>query len=132
MRPVIMRARTNLRSRLRSACLLVVAIAIAGGATIAALAGARRTDTAVDRFIAYEKPEQGGVFADSALYPQIERLPEVEASTQLARFGFVPVDAAGRPRLETNLGAIGVSNFDLGRPIIVSGRLPQVDRVDEV
>jgi hypothetical protein len=132
MRPIIMRARTNLRSRPRSAFLLVVAIAIAGGATIAAIAGARRTDTAVDRFIAYEKPEQGGVFADSTLYRQIARLPEVESSARIARFGFLPVDASGRPQIESNLGAIGVDNFDIGRPIIVAGRLPNADRVDEV
>jgi putative ABC transport system permease protein len=50
----------------------------------------------------------------------------------MARFGLLPVDANGRPQTEGNLGAIGVSNFDLGRPIIVSGRLPQADRVDEV
>jgi ABC-type lipoprotein release transport system permease subunit len=132
MRSVIMRARANLRSRLRSACLLIVAIAIAGGATIAALAGARRTDTAVDRFIAYEKPEQGGVFADPSLYPQIARLPEVEASTRLGRFGLLPVDDHDRPVQNDNLGAIGVSNFGVGRPIITAGRIPLVDGVDEV
>jgi putative ABC transport system permease protein len=132
MRPVIMRARTNLRSRVRSACLLILAIAIAGGATIAALAGARRTDTAVDRFVAYEKPEQGGVIADPALYPQITRLPTVESGTQLARFGFLPVDADGRPQPDNNLGAIGVDSFDAGRPMLVSGQLPRTDRVDEV
>jgi len=132
MRPVIMRARTNLRSRLRGASLLILAIAIAGGATIATIAGARRTDTAVARFLAYEKPQEGAVFTDSAFYPQIARLPEVESSTRVARFGFVPTDDHWRPDTESNLGAIGVDSFDAGRPIVVAGRLPSADRVDEV
>lgn len=132
MRPVLMRARTNLRSRLRSVCLLTLAIAIAGGATIAAIAGARRTDTAVDRFLTYEKPQQGGVFADPTLYPEIARLPAVESSTQLARFGFVPLRADGGYDEKSNLGAIGVDNFSSGRPIVVSGRLPNPARAAEI
>jgi ABC-type lipoprotein release transport system permease subunit len=132
MRVVFMRAGTNLRSRVRSSCLLIVAIAIAGGATIAALAGARRTDTAVDRFVAYEKPQQGGVQADVALYPDIRRLPEVESSAELTRFGFLPIDGNGRPETDSNLGAIGVDSFGSGRPLVVAGRMPRVDRIDEV
>ncbi len=64
MGAVSTRVRTELRRRARSAVLLVLAIAIAGGATLAAFAGARRTESAVDRFVAYSQPAQGVIIGD--------------------------------------------------------------------
>jgi len=131
MGAVAFRARTDLRTKVRWALLLIVAIGIAGGASLTALAGARRTDTAVDRFVAYSRPTNGGVIANPALYPRIARLPGIQYSQVGARFGMVRVDAGNRPLRNNVLGAVAVADFGPGRPIILSGRIPRADRVDE-
>src|SRR6478752_998459 len=108
------RARAELRRRLRSAVLLVLAIGIAAGATMAAFAGARRTETAVDRFVAYSKPGQGIILGDSASYPRIQRLPQVEATTRAARMALTVVGARARRRL---LNALAIEDLGFSRPI---------------
>lgn len=128
MGAVSTRARAELRRRLRSAVLLVLAIGIAGGATLAAFAGARRTDSAVDRFVAYSKPGQGVVIADPTSYPAIERLPQVEASTHGARMAITLDGHVGG----AILSALAVEDFGFSHPILVAGRLPNSGRIDEV
>src|SRR6478752_7609737 len=112
------RARAELRRRLRSAVLLVLAIGIAAGATLAAFAGARRTDSAVDRFVAYSKPAQGIVLGDSTSYRPIERLPQVEATTRAARMALTVVGARAQGRL---LNSIAIEDLRFSRPILVAG-----------
>jgi hypothetical protein len=112
---------------MRSVVLLVLAIGIAGGATLAAFAGARRTDSAVDRFVAWSKPAQGVVIGDPALYPRIERLPQVAASTRGVRIVLARVPSRGRP-----LNSLALENFGFSRPIVIAGRMPNPERLDEV
>ena len=109
MGAVTFRAKTELRHRLRSALLLVLAIGIAGGATLTALAGARRTRSAIDRFVTYAHPADGGVSADPVLYDRIARLPHVVDTARTARFGMVRLDADGRPITHDPFGAIAIS-----------------------
>ena len=93
---------------------------------------ARRTDTAVDRFVAYSRPTDGGVVADPALYPRIERLPGLEYSQVATRFGMVRIDAENRLLRDNVLGAVAVAQYAPGRPIVVAGHIPRADRLDEV
>jgi hypothetical protein len=132
MGAVSFRARTDLRRRVGSSLLLVVAIGIAGGASLTALAGARRAESAVTRFLAYEHPASGGVVADPGLYREVARLPQVAASSLSARFAMARLDGRNRPLENDTLGTVAVSDFGLSRAIIVSGRLPRPDRVEEV
>ncbi len=96
---------------------------------MAALAGARRTDTAVDRFVAYSHPGQGVVIADRASYSRIARLPEIEASTLVTRLALA---RTGEHAREGALNQIGVDDFDFSPPIILAGRLPNPERSEEV
>ncbi|HTK16003.1 MAG TPA: FtsX-like permease family protein, partial [Acidimicrobiia bacterium] len=130
MGAVSTRARAELRRRMRSAVLLVLAIGIAGGATLAAFAGARRTDSAVDRFVAYSKPADGVVIADAALYPRVRRLPQLAASTLVARMVLTGSDPAKRSAAALN--AVALQDLGFNHPIIVAGRVPNPDRLDEV
>jgi len=92
------RARAELRTRWRMLIALVIVVGIGGGASIAALAGAQRTDTAVPEFLSYALADDGGflfgnvssppkspVRADSlALAPEerkIVNLPEVRRTS---------------------------------------------------
>jgi ABC-type uncharacterized transport system permease subunit len=56
MAAVWVRARAELRRRWRATVLLMFVVGLAGGAVMAAVAGARRTDSAMDRFLAYNRP----------------------------------------------------------------------------
>jgi hypothetical protein len=132
MGAVVFRAGTDVRSRLTSALLLAIAIGVAAGVTLTALAGARRTNSAVDRFVAYTQPEQGIVAADPGLYSQIARLPQVAASARVARFGMARIDSANRLVRHDSLGELATDDLSFSRPIVVSGRLPRSDRIDEV
>src|SRR6185436_14636270 len=105
MGAVSTRVRAELRHRLRSAVVLSLAIGIAAGATMAALAGARRTDSAVDRFVAYSHPGQGVVIAEPALYPRIARLPQVEASTLATRLALALTSKHAGAGLLNEIGA---------------------------
>ena len=56
---------------------LVLIVGIAGGAALTAVAGARRTDSAMGRFLAHARSTD--VFAgsdDPSLYPRVGRLPQ--------------------------------------------------------
>ena len=55
------RLRSDLRAKWRTLALLVLVVAIGGGVALAALAGARRTDTAVPQMLAYSQPDDGSV-----------------------------------------------------------------------
>src|SRR4051812_15965595 len=129
MGAVSTRARAELRRRARSAVLLVLAIGIAAGATLAAFAGARRTDSAVDRFVTYSRPGHGVVLGDPAAFSGISRLPEIEATTRGARLAMLVVNR--RPGLGF-LNSLAIEDLGFSRPIIVDGRLPDPKRIDEV
>ncbi len=122
------RVQTGLRNRLRFALVLALAIGIAAGATLAAFAGARRTDTAVDRFVAHSHPADGVVIGDPSSYPRIARLPQIQASALASRLALALV--GGRDR--RNLSEIAVDDFSFTRPIVLGGRIPNPERSDEV
>lgn len=92
MHIVLVRLRAEARTRWRAWLGLAVIAGMVGGGIIAALAGARRTDTAYPRFLAGTKAFDvlvinGGTTADNANrvldFEQIRRLPEVEDASVL-------------------------------------------------
>src|SRR5256885_15220441 len=87
MRAVWMRARADLRAGARSLVALVVLLGLFGGVAMAAGAGARRTGSAYDRFLAATTPPDAFVISGTArtrkLFPPVPlrkvlRLPEGE------------------------------------------------------
>ncbi len=61
---VWLRARAQLRGRVRATVLLTVLVGLAGGVVLAAVAGARRTEAALPRFLARDPfPVQAIVFS---------------------------------------------------------------------
>src|SRR5438132_8173719 len=91
MNAVWMRARSELRSRLGSILALAVIVGVIGGLVIAAVAGARRTETAYPRFLASENAltlvvqvsSKDPLTARRVLH-EIEGFPQVEATTIVA------------------------------------------------
>ncbi len=84
MGAIWIRARSELRSGWRSWLVLALLIALAGGVALAAASGARRTQSAYPRLLAWSHAADvlTGGFPDNVnpatAIPRIERLPEVE------------------------------------------------------
>jgi hypothetical protein len=126
--------RTDARRRLRPALVLVLLIALAGGVVMAAVAGARRNGTAVERAAALTSPSDVWALPNEPGFDwdAVRDLPEVEAVAEfpIADYGRIegfPGDLdrgfpAGSPEVMTEVEV----------PLVVEGRLADPDRVDEV
>jgi putative ABC transport system permease protein len=129
MTAVWVRAMKELRARWRAWLAIALMVGIAGGVVMAAAAGARRTDSAVPRFLAYAQATTafvGPVDPSAApavvpLFPTLARLPQVESATALARL--LSADTT------SHSGATPVSVLAFmtpglnSRPILAAGKL---------
>ncbi|MFL5796922.1 MAG: FtsX-like permease family protein [Actinomycetota bacterium] len=141
MTAVWARLRAELRSGLRSLIALALVLGLFGGVTLAAAAGARRTDSAYARFLAATRPPDVFVFNGTggpadfppANLPAILRLPEVVDGT------IVPSPVGVARTSDGDLLWGGDTNFNTPVPHapgirakLLSGRLPDPDRPDEI
>ncbi|MFI5047803.1 MAG: FtsX-like permease family protein, partial [Acidimicrobiia bacterium] len=119
---------------------VVLLIGIAGGAVLAALAGARRTESAYPRLLdatAAADLTVGTQGFGAVSAAEIAKLPQVAKVGRLVAFGI-----AARPEhggLPSDLGPAfaaagpnGVELYQLDKLQMVEGRLPRPDRVHEV
>ena len=138
MAAVWARVRAELRRRVAGTLLLILFLGMAGGAVLGALAGARRTDTAYPRM--RDATAAGDVLVSvekdgDAFYAEVAALPQVVAfgvgvgldvlvekgPESVLEGGFLPALAARDNKL----------NYEVGRPRVTAGRLPDPDRPDE-
>ncbi len=142
MRAVWIRARAEVGARWRALVSLGVLAGLLGAAVLAAAAGARRTESAYERFLAAARVPQAAV--DVAApgrrgvdLETVRRLPEVAEAREFVYFGFVAKTNTGTSF--TAFGdAAGVGgpapywgrSFD--RPRILDGRLSNPSRADEL
>jgi FtsX-like permease family len=136
MAAVWVRARAELRRRWRATLLLMAVTGLAGGAVMAAVAGARRTDSAMDRFLAYARPMSVSVAGPD--FDAVRWLPQVADADQGAYMVLTPSTLSGAPDPEA-LGSInpwatvhGRLFVTSDRPLLVRGRLPDPARPLEV
>ena len=129
MNAVWVRAITELRARWRPWLAIALMVGIAGGVVIAAAAGARRTDSAVPRFLTYAQATTAFVGpADPSvsravvpLFPVIAKLPQVESATAFSRL--VTTDTSSRGGT-TPVSVLAFMTPGLNsRPILAAGRL---------
>ena len=134
MRAVWLRVRAGLRQDWRGLVVLALIAAIIGGVALGALAGARRTDTAVSRFQQYTGPTEGQVTADPRTMDRIAALPGVAYSGRAGLMLAFPVTADGR--LAATPGQVGtwalIHSPPEERAIIVAGRRTVLSRASEV
>jgi hypothetical protein len=144
---VWLRTTAQLRGRVQLTVLLALLVGLAGGLVLAALAGARRSDAALPRFLAFNQttdamvwvvPRSGSFFDDRSHLGQERRvvagLPGVRSTTRgsvIIVSGTDPASPAG-PRRQTAVVALDPGGGDLaGRPMVIAGRLTREDRADE-
>lgn len=119
---------------------LAVVAGLAGGLVVAAAAGARRTDSALARYLAFSRANDvivgtGAVFGNQGLdLARIRRLPQVAAAAR----GILPAqevrsrtgrDVASTVAIETSPDAANLTTID--RPKLLAGRMPAQTRPDE-
>src|SRR6478672_991469 len=73
--------RVELRRRWRSLAVLALLVALASGTVMAAVAGARRSASAIERFQALTKPSTVAVYSNTADFDwaKVRTMPGVEA-----------------------------------------------------
>jgi ABC-type antimicrobial peptide transport system permease subunit len=147
MSAVWLRATAQLRGRVRVTVLLALLVGVAGGLVLAAVAGARRSDAALPRFLAFNQttdamvwvlPRSGSYFDDRSQLAEEARevasLPGVRNTTRgsvLIVSGSDPASSGG-PRRQAAVVALDPGGGDLvGRPMVIAGRLPREDRAEE-
>ena len=135
--------RTRTRRTLRTTLLLATLAGVVGGIAIAAVAGARRTDTAFTRMSeatrAHDVLVNPDLGIESALSDaDVEQLPSVETVGRASGMVVIILDAEGRPDIE-HLGE-GVTFAaaddhildDVFRPLVVEGHMPDPEVPTEV
>lgn len=96
MRAVWLRVRAGLRQDWRSPLVLALITGLMGSLVLVSLAGARRTDTAVSRFLAWSGPTEGDVGGvPFATLGRIARLPGV-AYSERGAFMLMAASPAGQ------------------------------------
>ncbi len=145
MAAVLLRFRSELRSRWRAWLALALMFGVASGATIAAAAGARRTETAYPRFLraqdGFHALTGGGAegrFEEA--YASIKALPMVRDFAELVIVGGGATMPAkpGHPGQEVSFPEVIVISDPSGRALyrtnrakVLRGRLADRDVVDE-
>ena len=136
MNPVWLCVRARLRQDWRGLAVLTLITALMGSVALTALAGARRTDTAVGRFVQYAGPMLGQVSADPATMAKIAALPDVAYSEIGALMLVIPVAVDGRPiapqATDNAITLARVTRAPQSRAIILAGRDADQSRADEV
>jgi hypothetical protein len=138
MRAVVDLAAHELRARWRGWAALVLLVAFAGGAVLAAAAGASRTESAYPRFLTASNASDllvgplgsglGGYFGALA------RLPGAGVVAPVAVLNLVPLGhGALGPRTPVTTAPVD-RRFGqlLDRPKVLAGRLPASDRAGEI
>jgi putative ABC transport system permease protein len=138
MEAVFHLAALRLRARWRGWAALAVLAAVAGGAVLAAAAGASRTDTAYPRFLATSRASDllvSPLGSNSDDYVDaIASLPGVAASAGLAGLSAGPVSSVGVIDYDATMFAPLDGNYGhtVDIPKMLAGRLPGPDAPGEI
>jgi ABC-type lipoprotein release transport system permease subunit len=134
MAAVWMRASREMRARWRAWLVIALMTAVASGVVMTAVAGGRRSDTAVARFVAYTRAPNASVEADPSAFRSIAALPEVDH----ARAAAFMLMAEGNGVNAASTDAFNASTLAFIDPtlvgkttILVAGRMPVMSRADE-
>src|SRR5207245_10474101 len=145
MAAILARARAELRSGVGSALALALMLGLFGGTVAAATAGARRQVSAYPRFLAVSgapdafvisAPAEGEAPIPTVDLARAAKLPQVARAAELPSPFAVATTPNGDVLWDGSLNIVGATGDQavdwVTRPRILTGRLPDPDRVDEV
>ena len=126
--------RNDLRRRWRRFVVLALLVAVVGGVSIAAVLGADRSRTALDRFVQATNPADFAIFVqDQAQLDGIDRIAEVDTMARFTVLGLVPEQIFGRDDALVSIFAPhDTAGFEMNRYRVIEGRAPAPDAVDEI
>jgi hypothetical protein len=135
MAAVLVVARHGLRERWRGLVVVVLLVALAGGVTLAALAGARRTSSSFDRFLAWSRSQDVLVFGSAIDADDVARIRDLPGVAALGVGRFMSLtgpdgDLLGGGAVVAPLD--GVLGDDVYRLRITAGRAPAEGVADEI
>jgi hypothetical protein len=128
MAVLVTRVRAELSARRTAVVVLLVLTAVVTAVLLAGVTGARRTASAMDRFVAYSRPVDVAI-AGTVDAGAVQRLPQVAAVEQTAVVPMVPQGwgAQGPSGVSAIFPVVrfrGTQGRVMARPIVVAGRLP--------
>ncbi|MBA2437473.1 MAG: FtsX-like permease family protein [Acidimicrobiia bacterium] len=128
--------RSELRQRWKATVVLAVLVGLVGGVAMFGVAGARRTSSAMDRFLAYNLPFDVFVFGEELNIDAVAALPQVADIDTQSYLLLAPSTPEGDPdpsgSLNPFLATGGSAGATSQRPLVVDGRLPRSDETLEV
>jgi hypothetical protein len=129
-------ARNELRRSWASLLAVGLLVAIVSTVVLAALVGAQRTSTSVERFREWAHASDGSFQSDlperaDAMLAAALATPEVETATLRILLNIFPADGT-TPDLAIMSDPTGIYGVSLDRPLILHGRLPRADAPDEI
>ncbi len=126
--------RNDLRRRWRRCVALSLLVAVVGGVTIAAVLGADRSRTALDRFVQATNPADFAIFVqDQAQLAGIDGIAEVDTVARFTVLGLVPEQILGRDDAFVSIFAPhDAAGFEMNRYRVIEGRAPAPDAIDEI
>ena len=127
MGAVVLWARAEIRNGWRSLVILAVMIALVVGTVAALVAGARRSGSAVDRFVSATELAELRIFVGQE--PSAELLARLRADDRIVAVErgdvvLVAPGVAAGPYAQMVVGASDDSLGGFGRPLVVAGRYP--------
>jgi FtsX-like permease family len=128
----------ELRARWRGWAVLVALVAVAGGAVLAAVAGALRTDSAYPRLLKASKASDVLVAPDGSglggYFGALTRLPGVAAVAPVVGLSLEPLGHGAFAATSSNIMAPVDGRFGrvLEVPKVLAGRLPAAGRAGEI
>jgi ABC-type antimicrobial peptide transport system permease subunit len=122
----------EIRRRARNLVLITLLVAVVGAVVMATAAGARRSATALNRFDEYSRTSTLEIdigYPSAATIAEFARTPGIEGMALLNTFAMSPTNNSDQATAATPDGALGTI---VDRPRLISGRLANPDRPDEV
>jgi len=133
MLAVLLIARAEARRRLLSLTLLMLLVALVVTVVLASAAGARRSSTALDRFLHATAAHDASLSIYGTNPPDAtERLRAVDGVAQVAVANFYVADAGTTFDFAVVSSPDGTAMSTMDRPLVVTGRMPADDAPDEV
>src|SRR5262249_42626944 len=126
-------ARADLRRNWRGTVVVALLVGLVGGVTLATIAGARRSDRALDRFDAYSHTANLEITVGNATPGQIENFERSPGVARVAVLQTLAIQSRDQALGNLAIGAATDNTFGtaVDRPQLVTGRLANLAAPDE-